>query len=36
MNDYYRLLDAVEKYYGSGSDEWREISLYGITSDKAA
>lgn len=35
MNDYYRLLDAVEKYYGSGSDEWREISLYGITSDRA-
>ena len=35
MNDYYRLLDAVEKYYGSGSDEWKEISLYGITSDRA-
>ena len=35
MNDYYRLLDAVAKYYGSGSDEWKEISLYGITSDRA-
>lgn len=35
MTDYYALLDAVEKYYGSGSDQWAEIAKYGIASDKA-
>ena len=33
--EYYQLLDAVEQYYGSGSDQWLEIAKYGITSDKA-
>ena len=31
----FELLDAVEQYYGSGSDQWLEIAKYGITSDKA-
>ena len=33
--EYFELLDAVEQYYGSGSDQWLEIAKYGITSDKA-
>ena len=33
--EYFQLLDAVEQYYGSGSDQWLEIAKYGITSDKA-
>lgn len=35
MTEYQQLLDAVEKYYGSGSDQWAEIAKYGIASDKA-
>lgn len=35
MTDYQQLLDAVEQYYGSGSDQWAEIAKYGIASDKA-
>lgn len=33
--EYFQLLDAVEQYYGSGSDQWLEIAKYGITSDNA-
>ena len=36
MSDYSDLLNAVEQYYGSGSDEWVEISKYGIASHDAA
>ena len=32
---YTELLDAVEAYYGSGSDQWLEIAQYGISSDQA-
>lgn len=32
---YEQLLQAVEQYYGSGSDQWAEIAKYGIASDKA-
>ena len=35
MTDYEQLLNAVEQYYGSGSDQWAEIAKYGIASDKA-
>lgn len=33
--EYFQLLDAVEQYYGSGSDQWVEIAKYGITSKNA-
>lgn len=36
MSNYSDLLNAVEQYYGAGSDEWAEIAKYGISSDKAA
>lgn len=36
MSNYSDLLNAVEQYYGAGSDEWAEIAKYGIASDKAA
>ena len=35
MTDYEQLLNAVEQYYGSGSDQWAEVAKYGIASDKA-
>lgn len=35
MTDYQQLLDAVEKYYGAGSDQWEEIAKYGISSENA-
>lgn len=35
MTDYEQLLNAVEQYYGSGSDQWAEIAKYGIASDQA-
>lgn len=35
MTDYQHLLDAVEKYYGAGSDQWEEIAKYGISSENA-
>ena len=35
MTDYEQLLNAVEQYYGSGSDQWVEIAKYGIASDQA-
>lgn len=35
MTSYQQLLDAVEKYYGSGSDQWAEIAKYGIASEDA-
>lgn len=35
MTSYQQLLDAVEKYYGSGSDQWAEIAKYGIGSEDA-
>ena len=31
--EYQKLLDAVENYYGSGSDEWIEIAKYGLSAD---
>ena len=31
--EYQKLLDAVENYYGSGSDEWLEIARYGLSAD---
>lgn len=36
MSNYSDLLKAVEQYYGAGSDEWEEISKYGIASHEAA
>lgn len=33
--EYYGMLNAVEKYYGSGSDQWLEIAKYGIAADNA-
>ena len=35
MSTYFDMLDAVEKYYGSGSDQWLEIAKYGIAADNA-
>lgn len=35
MTSYQQLLDAVENYYGSGSDQWAEIAKYGIASEDA-
>lgn len=32
---YLDFLDAVKSYYGSGSDEWVEISKYGLKADNA-
>lgn len=32
---YLDFLDAVKKYYGSDSDEWVEISKYGLKADNA-
>lgn len=34
-SDYYDMLNAIEKYYGSGSDQWAEIAKYGIASEHA-
>jgi len=33
--NYNKLLQVVEAYYGSGSDQWVEIAKYGISSEKA-
>lgn len=33
--NYLDFLDAVKSYYGSGSDEWVEISKYGLKADNA-
>lgn len=35
MTEYQQLLQAIEQYYGSGSDQWAEIAKYGIASDQA-
>lgn len=35
MTEYQQLLQAIEQYYGSGSDQWAEIAKYGIASDHA-
>lgn len=35
MTEYQQLLQAIEQYYGSGSDQWAEIAKYGIASDEA-
>ena len=35
MTEYQQLIDAVEKYYGSGSDQWAEIAKYGVASENA-
>ena len=32
---YLDFLDAVKSYYGTGSDEWIEISKYGLKADNA-
>lgn len=34
--EYQKLLDAVENYYGRGSDQWTEIARYGLTADNCA
>ena len=36
MEEYYKLLDAVEQYYGAGSDQWVQIAQYGLNADNAA
>ena len=36
MSNYSDLLNAVEQYYGSGSDEWKQIEKYGIAAPDAA
>lgn len=36
MEEYYKLLDAVEQYYGAGSDQWAQIAQYGLNADNAA
>lgn len=33
--EYYGMLNAVENYYGSGSDQWLQIAKYGINADNA-
>ena len=33
---YQQLLDAVESYYGSGSDQWVEVAKYGLKADNMA
>lgn len=33
--NYLDFLDAVKSYYGTGSDEWVEISKYGLKADNA-
>ena len=35
MTEYQQLLQAIEQYYGSGSDQWTEIAKYGIASKNA-
>lgn len=30
---YQQFLNAIEEYYGSGSDQWVEIAKYGTTAD---
>lgn len=35
MTEYQQLLQAIEQYYGSGSDQWAEIAKYGIASKNA-
>lgn len=35
MTDYDKLMFAIEKYYGSGSDQWAEIEKYGLAADNA-
>ena len=32
---YLDFLDAIKSYYGTGSDEWIEISKYGLKADNA-
>lgn len=32
---YFDILDAVENYYGSGSDQWVEIAKYDISAENA-
>lgn len=32
---YLDFLDAIKSYYGTGSDEWVEISKYGLKADNA-
>lgn len=32
---YFNMLNAVENYYGSGSDQWLEIAKHGISADNA-
>ena len=34
--EYQKLLDAVENYYGRGSDQWTEIARYGLSADNCA
>lgn len=36
MEEYYKLLEAVEQYYGVGSDQWVQIAQYGLNADNAA
>lgn len=33
MTKYTEFLDAVERYYGTGSDQWLEIAQYGVSGD---
>lgn len=33
---YQKILQAVESYYGSGSDQWLQIAQYGMAADNAA
>lgn len=33
--NYLDFLDAVKNYYGTGSDQWVEISKYGLKADNA-
>lgn len=35
QTNYLDFLDAVKSYYGTGSDEWVEISKYGLKADNA-
>jgi hypothetical protein len=35
MATYLEALEAIENYYGSGSDQWVEIAKYGIQADNA-
>ena len=35
MTEYQQLLQAIEQYYGSGSDQWAEIAKYGLAAKNA-